>query len=169
MSGSCADLSIVKAKLQFCRWFINSCLWWVTLSLESGTIVISFTDRSSSRCSAWLAFYRVLFSLSAAECSSWANARRFSISSLKSVTNCSLILNSVFCFCLKRQFSLSWHSEWLDLRMMYNLIGTIVLFPNGLLYKPRKVKYYKLTFTIFSFFFYCFIQFSFLFLWGMGR
>ena len=44
------------------------------------------------------------------------------------------------------QFS-SLFTFWMfDLRMMYNLIGTIILFPNGLLYKTRKVKYYKINF-----------------------
>lgn len=52
----------------------------------------------------------------------------------------------------------------IDLRMMYNLIGTIILFPNGLLYKTRKVKYYKINFyhifflffTVSSNFHFCF-------------
>ena len=102
--GSCADLSIVKAKLQFCRWFINSvfdellCHWKVAPSW-----FLLLTVHPAGVQHGWL--YRVLISLSAVECSSLANARRFSISSLKICNKLFLIFKVSFVFVLKRQFS----------------------------------------------------------------
>ena len=52
----------------------------------------------------------------------------------------------------------------IDLRMMYNLIGTIILFPNGLLYKTRKGKYYKTNFYHIFFLFFFFLLFHSIFI-----